>query len=71
MYGILDPHLVDLRATPRYAHGRAWGGKTIDVDFRPPSSARADPTHPVGPYRNYACNAPARDTDPCLEFIVD
>ena len=28
----------------------AWGGKTIDVDFRPPSSAKADPSHPVGPY---------------------
>jgi hypothetical protein len=28
----------------------AWGGKTIDIDFRPPSSAKADPSHPVGPY---------------------
>lgn len=28
----------------------AWGGKTIDVDFRPPSSAKADPEFPVGPY---------------------
>jgi hypothetical protein len=28
----------------------AWGGKTIDIDFRPPSSAKANSTHPVGPY---------------------
>jgi len=29
----------------------AWGGKTIDIDFRPPSSAAANKTGPpVGPY---------------------
>lgn len=28
----------------------AWGGKTIDIDFRPPSSAKANASHPVGPY---------------------
>ena len=28
----------------------SWGGKTIDIDFRPPSSAKANASHPVGPY---------------------
>jgi alpha-galactosidase len=28
----------------------AWGGKSLDVDFRPPSSAKVNGSKPVGPY---------------------
>jgi len=35
----------------------AWGGKTIDIDFRPPSSAAANKTGPpVGPYYTWMVN---------------